>query len=53
MKYIVHKDVTAVVTDIHNETLVKICNTFLVVNFEVPTALLLIIHVIMDVMLCH
>jgi hypothetical protein len=53
MKYIVHEEVTAVLTDTHKETLVKMCNTFLVVNIEVPTVLLLMIQVIMDVMLCH
>ena len=46
MKYIVHQEVTAVVSDTRNETLVKMCNTFLVVSLEVPTALLLMIQVI-------
>jgi hypothetical protein len=52
MKCIVHQEVTVVVRDTHNETLVKMCNTFLVVNLTVPTLVLLMIQV-MDVMLCH
>jgi hypothetical protein len=53
MKHIVHTEITAVVTGTHNETLVKMCNAFLVVSLEIPTALLLMIRVITDVMLCH
>jgi hypothetical protein len=52
MKYIVHQEVTAVVTDTHNETLVNMCNTFLVVSPEVPTALLLVTQVITNVCVC-